>query len=98
MCIYTCQHDIKTLCQSCVFDCRCEDIVEGEPAELLVLSQDDTFFNFKVSSAQCVRVFETHEFVFVGWGVLLHGAVKASQAEAAGVCVGTLGAWVHCVR
>jgi len=27
---------------------RCEDIIEGEPAELLVLSQDDSFFNFKV--------------------------------------------------
>lgn len=27
---------------------RCEDIVQGEPAELLVLSQEDTFFNFKV--------------------------------------------------
>lgn len=73
MCIYTCQHDIKALCQSCVFDCRCEDIVEGEPAELLVLSQDDTFFNFKVSSAQCVRVFETHEFVFVRWGFCYMG-------------------------
>lgn len=31
-----------------VYAFRCEDIVEGEPAELLVLSQDDTFFNFKV--------------------------------------------------
>lgn len=28
--------------------CRCEDIVEGEPAELLVLCQDDAFMNFKV--------------------------------------------------
>jgi hypothetical protein len=28
---------------------RVEDIVEGEPAELLVLSQDDAFYNFKVS-------------------------------------------------
>jgi hypothetical protein len=27
---------------------RCEDIIEGEPAELLVLSQDDTFMAFKV--------------------------------------------------
>jgi hypothetical protein len=40
---------------SVMFDvivCRCEDIVEGEPAELLVLSQDDTFFNFKVRRQQ----------------------------------------------
>jgi hypothetical protein len=35
--------------------CRCEDIVEGEPAELLVLSQDDTFFNFKVRRQQQPR-------------------------------------------
>jgi hypothetical protein len=38
-------------CVCCyICPCRCEDIVEGEPAELLVLCQDERFVNFKVSS------------------------------------------------
>lgn len=34
--------------------CRCEDIVEGEPAELLVLCQDERFVNFKVRRVESV--------------------------------------------
>jgi hypothetical protein len=43
-------YNLSVMCDAIV--CRCEDIVEGEPAELLVLSQDDTFFNFKVRRQQ----------------------------------------------
>jgi hypothetical protein len=35
---------------------RCEDIVVGEPAELLVLSQDDSFTSFKVTYLEGLAV------------------------------------------